>query len=88
MCSPKKEGDQTFTILKFVFARGDATSLLFGFDAGKITGGSAGFVREYAEKVYGIVPEQVAVAEQAFKYGYNKDHRPILTGEPKQTPSA
>jgi len=47
------------------------------------TGGSAGFVREYAEKVYGIVPEQVAGTEQAFKYGYDKDHRPILTREPK-----
>lgn len=39
----KKEGDQTFTILKFVFPRGDATSLLFGFDpAGKITGIAVG----------------------------------------------
>src|SRR5271157_3339100 len=47
------------------------------------TGGSAGFVREYAQKVYGIVPEQVAGTEQAFKYGYDKDHRPILTREPK-----
>jgi hypothetical protein len=47
------------------------------------TGGSGGFVREYAEKVYGIVPEQVAGSEQAFKYGYNKEHRPILTREPK-----
>src|SRR5271168_2085435 len=47
------------------------------------TGGSAGFVREYAEKVYGIVPEQVAGTEQAFKYGYDKDHRPILIREPK-----
>ena len=47
------------------------------------TGGSAGFVREYSEKVYGIVPEQVSGSEQAFKYGYDKDHRPILTREPK-----
>ena len=47
------------------------------------TGGSAGFVREYAQKVYGIVPEQVAGTEQAFKYGYDKDHRPVLTREPK-----
>jgi hypothetical protein len=39
----KKEGDQTFTMLKFVFPRGDATSLLFGFDAaGKITGIAVG----------------------------------------------
>jgi hypothetical protein len=35
----KKEGDQTFTTIKFIFSRGDATSLMFGFDAaGKITG--------------------------------------------------
>jgi phosphoglycolate phosphatase-like HAD superfamily hydrolase len=47
------------------------------------TGGSAGFVREYAEKVYGIGPGQVAGTEQAFKYGYDKDHRPILIREPK-----
>jgi len=47
------------------------------------TGGSAGFVREYAEKVYGIVPEQVAGTEQAFKYGYDKDRRPVLIREPK-----
>ena len=39
----KKDGDQTFTVLKFVFPRGDATSLLFGFDAaGKITGVAPG----------------------------------------------
>jgi hypothetical protein len=39
----KKEGDQTFTTIKFVFPRGDATSLMFGFDAaGKITGIAVG----------------------------------------------
>src|SRR5271165_6240518 len=39
----KKEGDQTFATLKFVFPRGDATSLLFGFDAaGKATGVAPG----------------------------------------------
>ena len=47
------------------------------------TGGSAGFVREYSEKVYGILPEQVAGTEQSFNYGYDKDHRPILIREPK-----
>lgn len=36
-------GDETFTIVKFVFPRGDATNLLFGFDAaGKITGMAPG----------------------------------------------
>jgi len=39
----KKDGEQTFYVLKFVFPRGDATSLLFGFDAaGKITGVAVG----------------------------------------------
>src|SRR5208282_5515841 len=39
----KTDGDQSFTVLKFVFPRGDATSLLFGFDAaGKITGVAPG----------------------------------------------
>jgi len=39
----KKAADQTFAMIKFVFPRGDATSLLFGFDAaGKITGVAVG----------------------------------------------
>jgi len=39
----KKDGEQRFYVLKFVFPRGDATSLLFGFDArGKITGIAVG----------------------------------------------
>ncbi len=39
----KKVGDQTFAMVKFVFPRGDATSLLFGFNAaGKITGVAVG----------------------------------------------
>ncbi len=38
-----KEGDQTFATIKFVFPRGDATSLMFGFDAaGKVTGIAVG----------------------------------------------
>ena len=39
----KKDGDQTFAVVKFVFPRGDATSLMFGFDAAdKITGVAVG----------------------------------------------
>jgi hypothetical protein len=35
----RKIDEQTFYVVKFVFPRGDATSVLFGFDvAGKITG--------------------------------------------------
>ena len=50
------------------------------------TGGSAGFVREYSGKVYGIPPEQVAGTAQANRYGYDNDDRPILTMEPKFGP--
>lgn len=39
----RKIGEQTFYVVKFVFPRGDATTLLFGFDAaGKITGVGVG----------------------------------------------
>jgi hypothetical protein len=39
----QKDGDQTFADVKFDFPHGDATSLLFGFDAaGKITGVAVG----------------------------------------------
>jgi hypothetical protein len=47
------------------------------------TGGSAGFVRVYSEKVYGIPPEQVCGTDQPFKFGYDKSHRPTLTRESK-----
>jgi phosphoglycolate phosphatase-like HAD superfamily hydrolase len=47
------------------------------------TGGTADFVREYSDKVYGIPPEQVAGTTQPVKYGYGNDRRPILTMEPK-----
>jgi hypothetical protein len=47
------------------------------------TGGSAGFVRESSDKVYGIPPEQVCGSEQSFKYGYDKAGRPILTRKAK-----
>jgi hypothetical protein len=34
-----EEGDQTLAVIKFVFPRGDATILMFGFDTvGRITG--------------------------------------------------
>lgn len=39
----RKIGEQTFYVVKFVFPRGDATTLLFGFDAaGMITGVGVG----------------------------------------------
>jgi hypothetical protein len=62
-------------VLKYLRANGYRTYIA--------TGGSTGFVRVYSEQVYGIPPEQVAGTTQPFKYGYDKDRRPILTREPK-----
>jgi hypothetical protein len=44
----QKIGEQSFYVVKFVFPRGDATTLLFGFDAaGKISGvGVGGMARD------------------------------------------
>ncbi len=47
------------------------------------TGGSAGFVRAYSERVYGIPPEQVAGTAQPYKFGHDKDGKPNLIREPK-----
>jgi phosphoglycolate phosphatase-like HAD superfamily hydrolase len=48
-----------------------------------VTGGGQDFVRVYAEKVYGIPPEQVVGTAGATKYGYDHDGKPFLTKEPK-----
>jgi phosphoserine phosphatase len=48
-----------------------------------VTGGGQDFVRAYAEKTYGIPPEQVVGTAGETKYGYDKDGRPELTKEPK-----
>jgi phosphoserine phosphatase len=48
-----------------------------------VTGGGQDFVRVYAEKVYGIPPEQVVGTAGGTKYGYEADGRPFLTKEPK-----
>ncbi|HKN08757.1 MAG TPA: HAD family hydrolase, partial [Pseudomonadota bacterium] len=48
-----------------------------------VTGGGQDFVRVYAEKVYGIPPEQVVGTAAGTKYGYDKDGKPFLTIEPK-----
>jgi phosphoglycolate phosphatase-like HAD superfamily hydrolase len=48
-----------------------------------VTGGGQDFVRVYAERVYGIPPEQVVGTAGATKYGYGKDGKPFLTREPK-----
>ena len=48
-----------------------------------VTGGGQDFVRMYAERVYGIPPEQVVGTAGGTKYGYDKDGKPFLTKEPK-----
>jgi hypothetical protein len=48
-----------------------------------VTGGGQDFVRVYADKVYGIPPEQVVGTAGGTKYGYGKDGKPFLTKEPK-----
>src|SRR3954453_18617745 len=48
-----------------------------------VTGGGQDFVRVYAERVYGIPPEQVVGTAGATRYGYGKGGKPFLTKEPK-----
>ena len=54
-----------------------------GFRTYIVTGGGQDFVRVYAQKVYGIPPEQVVGSAAGTKYGYDKDGEPFLTKEPK-----
>jgi phosphoglycolate phosphatase-like HAD superfamily hydrolase len=48
-----------------------------------VTGGGQDFVRVYAEKTYGIPPEQVVGTAGGTKFGYGKDGKPFLTKEAK-----
>jgi phosphoglycolate phosphatase-like HAD superfamily hydrolase len=48
-----------------------------------VTGSGQDFTRVYAEKVYGISPEQVIGTADEIKYGYARDGKPFLTREPK-----
>jgi hypothetical protein len=54
-----------------------------GYKTYIVTGGGQDFVRVYAERVYGIPPEQVVGSMGGTKYGYGRDGKPILTKEPK-----
>ena len=54
-----------------------------GFKTYIVTGGGQDFVRVYAERVYGIPPEQVVGSMGGTKYGYAKDGTPTLTKEPR-----
>jgi phosphoglycolate phosphatase-like HAD superfamily hydrolase len=54
-----------------------------GYKTYIVTGGGQDFVRVYAERTYGIPPEQVVGSASGTKYGYSADGRPFLTKEPK-----
>lgn len=62
-------------VLRYLRANGYKTYI--------VTGGGQDFVRVYAEKVYGIPPEQVVGTAGGTKYGYDQSGKPILTKEPK-----
>lgn len=54
-----------------------------GYKTFIVTGGGIDFVRVYAQRVYGIAPEQVVGSALAVKYGYDKDGNPTLIKDPK-----
>ena len=54
-----------------------------GYKVYMVTGGGQDFVRAYAERVYGIPPEQVVGSMSGTTYGYDKNGRPFLAKEPK-----
>ncbi len=54
-----------------------------GFKTYIVTGGGQDFVRAYAERVYGIPPEQVVGSAGGLSYEYAADGRPMLIKEPK-----
>ena len=62
-------------VLRYLRANGYKTYI--------VTGGGQDFVRTYAEKVYGIPPEQVVGTAGGTKYGYDRNGQPFLTKEPK-----
>ena len=62
-------------VLKYLRANGFKTYI--------VTGGGQDFVRQYAEKTYGIPLEQVVGTMGGTTYGYDKDGKPFLTKEPK-----
>jgi phosphoglycolate phosphatase-like HAD superfamily hydrolase len=62
-------------VLKYLRASGYKTYI--------VTGGGQDFVRVFAERVYGIPPEQVVGSMAETKFGYDKDGKPFLTKEPR-----
>lgn len=62
-------------VINFLRARGYRTYI--------VTGSAQDFVRVFAERVYGIPPEQVIGSASATKYSYGDDGKPVLTLEPR-----
>ncbi len=62
-------------LLKLLRAKGYRTYIA--------TGGGQDFVRVFAQKVYGIPPEQVIGTAGSTRYGYTSTGQPFLTKEPK-----
>ncbi|HEV2971378.1 MAG TPA: HAD family hydrolase [Pirellulales bacterium] len=62
-------------VLKYLRANGYKTYI--------VSGGGQDFIRVYAERTYGIPPEQVVGTMGGTTYGYDNDGNPILTKEPK-----
>lgn len=54
-----------------------------GFRTYIVTGGGQDFVRSYAQRLYGVPPEQVVGSSDATRFGYDAQGRPVLTLEPK-----
>ncbi len=62
-------------VLQYLHANGYKTYI--------VTGGGQDFVRTYAQRVYGIPPEQVVGTAVGTQFGYDKNGEPILTKEPR-----
>jgi haloacid dehalogenase-like hydrolase len=62
-------------VLNFMRAKGYRTYI--------VTGGGQDFVRVYAEKVYGIPPEQVVGTAGSTEFSYGENGEPYLLKEPK-----
>ncbi len=62
-------------VLSFLRANGYKTYI--------VTGGGQDFVRTYAEKVYGIPPEQIIGSAGGTKFTYAKDGKPYLIRDPR-----
>jgi phosphoglycolate phosphatase-like HAD superfamily hydrolase len=54
-----------------------------GFKTYIVTGGGQDFVRAYAQRIYGIPPEQVVGTVGGTKFAYGKNGQPALFKEPK-----